>query len=642
MRLQDPRRRRRITFHQEHSNSVGTRTRIQSSGKSRQNPSDANNDSEITTLSPFDDFIPANRVRCWLTIALLAVPSITALLLGFIQATHPQQLPAGLAPLLNFSTGTIWPVMSGLSLLITSQLAWIIYWYRRHSPRDFEGHYKIWIWTSITWGFLGVVALTRFHTIVSEAFLATAQVDLSAFRTFIWLAPVAALVLELLYGLDRELSASRGSWSLLCVSAIGALLYIPQVSGWQPTTDLALNSLLLQVTGVVTTFSLLLSHFYFARYVIHVSANPRLEGRGFVAGLLVKIQTTAQAIARAVHRKTFKQLSSSLSRRVQKSSAERQQKRLARKEAAAKRKQEAKEARELARLERAEAKAAAHAEAEQQKHAAMNESQKRKVEEKKRKQEERELAALERAEAKEQARKEREAAKERARIEKIKAKEQAERDKQEARERIEKEKELERKEREERREAEQLRKDQEREAEQSRRVEKREADRLRKEQERAAATQRQAEEKAAAEQREAEAEAAKQAEQQRKQKERQQETKQTPQEPEIVSRRRKSSKKPRIKLTSAEMAHDSSAEKPVEKAINSEPAPSSREDAIAKTLGIKSGPQGRQAKQFRVDPPERLDAEQLKGLSKRERRKLRKQFREQQRAGQSGEDYENE
>ncbi len=174
--------------------------------------------------------------------------------------------------MMSLTQGPLWTLFPGMTFLLTAQASWLVYWYRRDSRRDFHGRYRIWLWTSIDWALMGMCALTGIHLVIADQLLAVLHLPADPYRNLLWITPLAAILVNLSNGLDREMGACPASWRWLCLSLTAALLTGFQLIGWRPFQHVILNSMFLTGMSSFVPLALLLAtlnQLHFVLYVTH-------------------------------------------------------------------------------------------------------------------------------------------------------------------------------------------------------------------------------------------------------------------------------------------------------------------------------------------------------------------------------------
>ena len=271
----DDRRRRRLA--QESQDLPAQPSRTSKRGKKAQEESSDQQDYAVSTKTDVvanESLIPAS---IWKVLATSFISFALWGLLIWFNLRGP--LPAAFAPILHPNTGTGFRFLSVLSLMVTSQLSLIIFWYRSRSRKDFNGRYRIWGWAGAFWSVICLTTALQLHVPVSQLLYQKLPIHCWRPETIYWFVPYAigALALHQLLAQDMRLSRlSRRLWGSVLVASVFVatltlgldrffasasrdLVYSSSITGWQ---------LLLMTT--------MLAH---ARFVVHVTneAAPKRQ-----------------------------------------------------------------------------------------------------------------------------------------------------------------------------------------------------------------------------------------------------------------------------------------------------------------------------------------------------------------------------
>lgn len=171
--------------------------------------------------------------------------------------------------------------LSVVSLLLSSQFSFAIWWYRSRSRKDFSGRYRIWLWSGVFWGLTCLSVGIRLHQPLSQ--LAYERWPVYCWRPELlyWFVPfsIGSLALHQLLSIEmRHSRTSRVLWNFsLCLGIAAAAL--------QLGLDLSLPEWSREValTGAALLWHLSISStlLFHARFVVHVTneAAPRTKSR---------------------------------------------------------------------------------------------------------------------------------------------------------------------------------------------------------------------------------------------------------------------------------------------------------------------------------------------------------------------------
>jgi hypothetical protein len=228
--------------------------------------------------TPIHSLIPSSVRRFTLLNFGMVTAWLLLLTVSLTQALWAPFVSPKLASFFEPQTGLIWPMWTGLMFLVTAQFSWLVYWYRRHSRRDFHGHYRIWLWTSLDWTLMGLGALTGLHQLVAETLIRLTQLPRDPYENLLWIAPLAGILVNLGHGLDREMASSKVGWRMFCLALSSAALVGMMLIGWRPIGNVLGDSIFMTVTSSFVPLALLiatLNQLYFVLYVTPESVRKQ-------------------------------------------------------------------------------------------------------------------------------------------------------------------------------------------------------------------------------------------------------------------------------------------------------------------------------------------------------------------------------
>jgi len=193
-------------------------------------------------------------------------------------AARLQQVAAALggeaASMLQPSNPVLARWYSGTLLLLTGQMALLVWWARSQSAKDFSGRYRFWLRAAGCWLALNLCAATGLHKALAETVANGLPVEYQRHGMALWWVPTAIVAMTMAAGLRKEVRLCRPAKWLMCLgaacyAAASAVLWQPRwsVEGVSPpvaTMGLAMLGHVCLLSGV----------WAFARHVIHVSADP--------------------------------------------------------------------------------------------------------------------------------------------------------------------------------------------------------------------------------------------------------------------------------------------------------------------------------------------------------------------------------
>ncbi|MCG6157886.1 hypothetical protein [Rubinisphaera margarita] len=247
--------------------------------------------------SPIASLIPFNPVRIWLICCALPVAMLALVL---ISATWP--LPAGhpLRVSLDLQSGHIWRFLTGLMLLACASACWLISWFRAASVNDFEGCFKSWYWSGWAFAIIGIAAGCELHSICSSMVASYTRIEVPLLCALLWLVPVAGIMVEPVRAFTREMWHCRRSWLMLLLCANSAVIYTyAEWMRFQPEyrTFLDVIGTILAATALLTPtlmFSALVSQ---THYVMYVSSDPVRKRQSWLfVGMLQGFASLAEGL----------------------------------------------------------------------------------------------------------------------------------------------------------------------------------------------------------------------------------------------------------------------------------------------------------------------------------------------------------
>ncbi len=190
---------------------------------------------------------------------------------GHHAADLEEKLGPGFARLFNLSSGPVFRCYRSILLILSGQLALLIFWARSRSLQDFAGRYRLWVWVAGAWFWFAFSTASGAHHAWSESVVwLWWDAPLRNRTTLCWLIPAVLLGAELLWMMHRDMRGCRSSLSMLWLAAgllltAGVQTLLTDV-GWSELTQPAVA-----MGGVLCLFTSMLLH---ARHVIYQSAEP--------------------------------------------------------------------------------------------------------------------------------------------------------------------------------------------------------------------------------------------------------------------------------------------------------------------------------------------------------------------------------
>ncbi len=205
---------------------------------------------------------------------------------------------SGLQEVLGLRSGRLTHVFSLACLLGVTQLSLVILWYRTRSRKDFQGRYRVWIWSSITWAALFSAAASGWH-LKCSAWLATGESRrIAGNLDAVWLALAAVLVGSTCRLLSREMARSSSyRWLLRASMAVGSVVFLLRIA----PNLIALEHREEIRNAAAALWPLLMASalLHHARYVIHVSneVEPRQKQPSRLSPLVEQVWAEVVSLA---------------------------------------------------------------------------------------------------------------------------------------------------------------------------------------------------------------------------------------------------------------------------------------------------------------------------------------------------------
>lgn len=180
----------------------------------------------------------------------------------------------GISDLLALPNGRAAQWLSGLLLLLCSQLSLVIWWARSRSLEDFEGRYWLWIRTAGVWLFCSGCVSVEAHNAVLKTLLYL-RPDLSReYANLCWMFPAAILGVLLVGALVREMRGCRASRAILLIACACQLLTAGLHLELESFFSSGARVILVQAGLLAGHVLLFVSMWLHARHVLHCTAEP--------------------------------------------------------------------------------------------------------------------------------------------------------------------------------------------------------------------------------------------------------------------------------------------------------------------------------------------------------------------------------
>jgi len=177
----------------------------------------------------------------------------------------------GLGTSLGLAAGRTLTFFSTISLFLSAQFCFVIYWRRSRSRKDFSGRYRLWSWASAFWGLTCFASATGCHFPLAK--IAFEQWPSECWRpeTLYWLGPYGALFIATHRLLAREMRQCRTSrflWNVtLLVASVAATLQL----GLEMMIDASIRDFVIVAVSTAWQGLAAASLLIHARFVTHVT-----------------------------------------------------------------------------------------------------------------------------------------------------------------------------------------------------------------------------------------------------------------------------------------------------------------------------------------------------------------------------------
>lgn len=244
-----------------------------STSKPSVEPSDEADTPAVWRQLPDESIIP----QSWVQIGLLVATAFSGWLGIMYFSLAAQRSTSPLAYLFSLESRRVTDYFSSLSLLLASQLSFVILWYRSQSRKDFSGRYRLWAWAGLFWGICSFSVATQIHRPLAEILFEFWPTNCWRPHTLYWFGPLAVGFLSvhrLLARETRQFRLSRFCWnSTMVVGMFTGGLYLG-------AEVLVSESFREFVIIAVTSFwqaLVAVSLLIHARYVVHVSNEVHIR-----------------------------------------------------------------------------------------------------------------------------------------------------------------------------------------------------------------------------------------------------------------------------------------------------------------------------------------------------------------------------
>ena len=230
-------------------------------------------ESQLVASAAAGPWVPETELRIWIYSTLTA---IYLGMLGFLLVT-PVSIPSDIKPLadllLSGPRPTLLIATEVTLLFLSTQLGFLIAWYRARCKLDFSGRYRVWPWAICFFGFATICRGTDLHRVIGTM-IESARVLPWRGGVVGWLLPFCLIAMPLTLLLDRDVRNGRSSlWTLrlsggMWLATAYLELFQPELGtqNWYPPA-----LILLPLFASATLFVGLWHH---ARIVAYVCPDP--------------------------------------------------------------------------------------------------------------------------------------------------------------------------------------------------------------------------------------------------------------------------------------------------------------------------------------------------------------------------------
>ncbi|MEW4488437.1 hypothetical protein AB1L42_10175 [Thalassoglobus sp. JC818] len=195
----------------------------------------------------------------------------------------------GLAQLLAPPHGSGFQFFSVISLTLSAQLSWLIFWYRSRSRKDFSGRYRIWGWAAAFWAINCLSIALKLHRPVAGLLFEQWPIYCWQAETWYWFVPFSVGALSLHQMLAREMRwspQSRWLWRLtLAIGVLGGSLTV----GMTRFLPMELRDVVLDGTVAFWHYLITMTLLLHVRFVVHVTNEAAPSGKSALQRMKVRV-----------------------------------------------------------------------------------------------------------------------------------------------------------------------------------------------------------------------------------------------------------------------------------------------------------------------------------------------------------------
>lgn len=225
---------------------------------------------------PLRKMISPRPWKLWGVSFIFLLTGACILATGWNLTVDPSFGGPGVARLFHWEQGSLIEIYSCVTLFLIGQVSFLIWCVRSFSLKDFRGRYRGWTWCAAT-GFTAAFAIaTDAHLAFSETILWKWPIQYPEIQTLAWLVPAAlggAITFRIMHAEMQDCRLGRfflwtGSLAAIALAVLTLNVELPVVL--DPEHQQAVQYGLL----MFAPWSVFSSLLFFARHVIHVTAEP--------------------------------------------------------------------------------------------------------------------------------------------------------------------------------------------------------------------------------------------------------------------------------------------------------------------------------------------------------------------------------
>lgn len=268
----DARRRRRLATDPDHLDSAAAAGAT--SDAEGRDPLPETGDDDSLPAPALETWMPRAAWKAWLLVLLGVLVAAGVVAVGDAVDRDPGFYGPELAGLMSLQSGRLVRTVGSVLLLLSGQLALVVWWARSRSTQDFSGRYDVWVWTAAAWFLFALGHETQAHLAWNEMAALVWEPDFWNKTILSWFAPAVAAGGVLWLSARADAGRCRSAKFLLTLAGLAwvaaGLLALGVGSRWlSPWLHLLVPAT--AMAGHVLGFSAMLIH---ARFVTYVSNDP--------------------------------------------------------------------------------------------------------------------------------------------------------------------------------------------------------------------------------------------------------------------------------------------------------------------------------------------------------------------------------